>query len=52
MKGLLVVLSTRGLEPTEDERRRLLEERDLGRLERWLAAAGTCGDVAALLAVP
>ena len=49
--GLLVVLAMRGLDPTEDERRRLLEEQDLGRLERWLAAAGTCADVAGLLAV-
>jgi hypothetical protein len=49
---LLAVLALRGLEPTEDERRRILGERDLGRLERWLAAAGSCADVAQLLAVP
>ncbi len=52
VEGLLVVLAVRGLEPTEDERRRLLEEQDLGRLERWLAAARTCADIAGLLAVP
>jgi hypothetical protein len=46
------MLAGRGLQPAEDERRRLLEERDLGRLDRWLAAASTCPDVAALLAVP
>jgi hypothetical protein len=50
--GLFAVLAARGLEPTEDERRHLLEERDLGRLERWLAAARTCADTAELLAVP
>jgi hypothetical protein len=49
---VLTVLAARGLEPTADERRRLLEEHDVGRFERWLAAAGTCADVAALLAVP
>jgi hypothetical protein len=52
VEGLFVALALRGLEPTEDERRRILEERDPGRLARWLAAAGTCADVAALLAVP
>jgi hypothetical protein len=51
-KVLLAVLGARGLEPTEDEHRRLLAERDLGRLERWLAAAGTCSDLAGLLALP
>ncbi|HWO24574.1 MAG TPA: Uma2 family endonuclease [Kofleriaceae bacterium] len=52
VKGVLAVLAGRGLEPTAAERRRLLEEREPGRLERWLAAAGTCADIAALLAVP
>ncbi|HSK04543.1 MAG TPA: hypothetical protein VK932_24980, partial [Kofleriaceae bacterium] len=51
-EGLFVVLALRGLDPTEDERRRILEERDPGRLARWLAAARTCPDVATLLAVP
>lgn len=46
------MLSLRGLEPTEDERRRILAQRDLGRLGRWLAAAPTCAGVAELLAVP
>ncbi len=50
--GVLAVLALRGLEPTEDERRRILEERELGRLARWLAAAGSCADLAQLLAVP
>jgi len=51
-EGLLIWLAGRGLEPTEAERRRILGERDLGRLERWLAAARACTDIAALLAVP
>jgi Uma2 family endonuclease len=51
-EGLLAVLALRGLEPTEDERDRIRQERDLGRLGRWLAAARTCADVAELLAVP
>jgi hypothetical protein len=45
------VLAERGLEPTEDERRRIRQERDLGRFARWLAAARTCADVAMLLAI-
>jgi hypothetical protein len=51
-EGVLAVLGARGLEPTEDQRRQLMAERDLGRLERWLAAAGTCADLAGLLAIP
>jgi hypothetical protein len=49
---VLAVLEGRGLEPAEDERRRILEEHDLERLERWLAAARSCTDIASLLAVP
>jgi hypothetical protein len=51
-EALLIVLAGRRLEPTEDERQRIRQERDLGRLERWLAAAPACADVAALLALP
>jgi hypothetical protein len=51
-EALLVVLAAGGLEATEAERRRILEERDLGRLDRWLAAARTCVDIAALLTIP
>ncbi|HSK04458.1 MAG TPA: hypothetical protein VK932_24555, partial [Kofleriaceae bacterium] len=51
-EGLFVVLALCGLDPTEDERHRILAERDPGRLARWLAAARTCADVATLLAVP
>jgi hypothetical protein len=51
-KALLIVLAGRGLEPTATERQRIRAERDLGRLERWLAAAGTCADLAELLALP
>ena len=50
-EALLIVLAGRGLVPTEAERHRILEERDLGRLERWLAAARTCADIAGLLAM-
>lgn len=39
-------------EPTEAERRQLFAERDVGRLEWWLATARTCADIADLLAVP
>jgi len=50
--ALLLVLSARGLEATAAERSRILEERDLSRLERWIVAAANCADVAALFAVP
>jgi hypothetical protein len=50
-EALFIVLAESGLEPTPDERDRIFEERDLGRLERWVAAAVTRADVAALLAV-
>ncbi len=50
-EALLIVLAARGFVPAEDERRRIRQERDLGRLERWLAAAPACTDVAALLAI-
>ena len=49
-EALLIVLAARGLAPTNDELRRIRAERDLGRLERWLAAASTCTDIAKLLA--
>jgi hypothetical protein len=51
-KGVFAILVSRGLEPTEEERRRLIAERDLGRLERWLTAARTCADITGLLALP
>ena len=49
-RALLLVLAARGLEPAADERRRILAERELARLERWLAAAPTCASIASLLA--
>jgi predicted transposase YdaD len=51
-EALFIVLAGRGLEPTEAERLRIRQERDLDRLDRWLAAARTCADVAGLLAIP
>ncbi len=48
--AVLAVLAARGLTPEPGERRRMLEERDLARLERWLAAAVTCSDASGLLA--
>jgi hypothetical protein len=50
--ALLIVLAGRGIDPTEGERQLIVEERDLGRLQRWLAAAGTCANFAELLALP
>jgi hypothetical protein len=50
-EALLVVLAARGLTPTDAERGQILAERDLDRVDRWLAAASACADVAALLRV-
>jgi Uma2 family endonuclease len=47
---ILLVLAQRGLEPRPDERQRLLGERDLATLERWLKRAVTCASVAELFA--
>jgi len=46
--AILMVLSRRGLEPADDERARILAERDLGTLDRWLANAVTCASVSQL----
>jgi hypothetical protein len=51
-QALIILLAARRLELTDDERRRILCERDPGRLERWLTAAHTSPDVAAVLALP
>ncbi len=48
---LIAVLGSRGLVVSTDERRRIIEEHDLGRIYRWLAAAATCNSIADLLAV-
>ena len=51
-QALIILLAARRLALTGDERRQILHERDPGRLERWLAAAHTSPDVAAVLALP
>jgi len=50
--ALLIMLTSRGFEPTEHERHRILQERDLDRLGRWVVAAQACANVAELLAMP
>jgi hypothetical protein len=52
VRGLIAVLAGRGLELGEEERRRIAAERNRGRIERWLAAAGSCADVEELLKMP
>jgi hypothetical protein len=49
-EAVLLVLAVRGLVPTEAERRRILDERERVRLDRWIRAATSCASVAALLA--
>jgi Uma2 family endonuclease len=45
------VLVNRGFSPTDAERNRLLAERDLERLDRWLDRALTCAAVGDVLAI-
>jgi Uma2 family endonuclease len=49
-EAVLVMLAARGLEPTPDELRRIRTEREISRLERWIATAWTCSDISDLLA--
>jgi hypothetical protein len=49
---LLVVLAARGVLLGAGDRARILDERDLVRLDRWIMRAVTCVDVAELLAEP
>jgi hypothetical protein len=46
---VIAVLTARALPLADDQRAAILAERDLGRLERWLARAVTCARVADLL---
>ena len=46
--AILLVLSRRGLQPADDERARILGERDLATLDGWLAHAVTCASVTEL----
>jgi hypothetical protein len=48
VEDILVVLAHRGLEPRVGERERILGERDLEVLERWLKRAISCSTVADL----
>jgi hypothetical protein len=48
--AILLVLAQRDLHPSRDERERILAERDLDQLDRWLTRALTCGNVAELFA--
>jgi Uma2 family endonuclease len=49
-EAVLSLLALRGLAPDREARERILAERDLARLGRWLAHASTCRSVAELLA--
>jgi len=51
-KAVLAVLVSRGMSPDPADRARILGERDLQRLERWLARAVRCASMAELFAEP
>ena len=49
-EDILLILARRGIDLGAGERARILGERDLGELERWLMRAVTCSKVADLFA--
>ena len=49
-EAVLAVLGARGLVPDDGSRERILAERDLQRLARWIVRAGSCVTIAELLA--
>jgi Uma2 family endonuclease len=51
-EDVITVLDTRGVALDSAARERILHERDLATLARWLVRATTCADVAALLDEP
>lgn len=51
-EAILAVLASRALPVPAHEQERILGERDLARLARWLARAASCTSVAELLAIP
>ena len=51
-RGLLAVLRGRGIAVSEAARNRILAEKDLARLERWLERAAATGSVAELIDEP
>jgi hypothetical protein len=50
--ALLVMLGARGISLQADDREKILGERDHEQLDRWIARAATCTDIAAVLANP
>lgn len=50
-ESLLDLLALRNLQPLAHERERILEERDLGRLQRWFACALTCRSVSEIFEI-
>ena len=51
-EAVLAMLDTRGVPLDRDARDQILGERDLARLERWIARAIVCASAAELLAEP
>jgi hypothetical protein len=50
--AVIALLTTRGVSLDHRDRDRILDERDLARLERWIARAIACTSAAELLAEP
>jgi hypothetical protein len=51
-EALLAVLAARGIALVDAERARILDERDPGQLDRWLARAATCTEADELFTAP
>jgi hypothetical protein len=48
--SVIAVLAARGLDLHDDQRQRIVDERSLTQLERWVKAAAICATVTELLA--
>ncbi len=51
-EALLAVLAARRIAVGDAERARILEERDAGQLDHWLAGAAFCAEAAELFTMP
>jgi hypothetical protein len=49
--ALLLVLAGRGISISSVDRKRILGETDIERLDRWIACAARCADIAEVFAV-
>jgi hypothetical protein len=51
-EAVIAIVTVRGLSPDHASRARILGERDLARLDRWITRAMTCATIAELFTEP